>query len=335
MENNHNHIKLTSAEISYLWNTYLGDSMAICVFKYFLENVEDEEIKKIANHALDLAQQHVNTIQDIFTKERIQIPQGFTEQDVNLQAKRLFTDIFYLKYIKHMAKGGLVTYARILQNMYRQDIRSFFSKCLKSTIELDTEAARLLLEKGIAMRAPSIPYPQKVEFINKQSFFLEGLGRRESLTGIEVTNLHTNIQTNQIGTSIAFAFSQVAESNKVNKFILRGKDIALKHIKVFRSYLEMHSLPVPMSFDQEVTESTESPFSDKLMLFHFGLLIYAGIGNYGVSISESQRSDLVVDYTRLTAEILKLSEDFANIMVANKWLEQPPLSANRRDLTKN
>ncbi|WP_163580525.1 DUF3231 family protein [Gracilibacillus saliphilus] len=335
MENNHENVKLTAAETSYLWNTYMGDSMAICVFKYFLEHIEDEDVKSILNHALDLSQEHVVMIEDMFTKEGIQIPQGFTEQDVNLKAKRLFSDVFYLKYMKNMAKGGLETYGRIVSNIYRQDVRSFFSKCLTSTIELDTELSRLLLEKGIAMRPPSIPYPQKLEFVQKQSFLLEGLGRREALTGAEIANLHANIQTNQLGTSIAVAFSQVAQSKKILNFLLRGQDIALKHIKVFSSYLEMNSLPVPMSFDQEVTDSTESPFSDKLMLFHFGLMIYAGIGNYGVAISESRRSDLVVDYSRLVAEVLKFSEDFANIMIANEWLEQPPLAANRKDLAKD
>jgi hypothetical protein len=64
-------------------------------------------------------------------------------------------------------------------------------------------------------------------------------------------------------------------------------------------------------------------------------MIYAGIGNYGIAISESQRSDMVIDYSRLNAEILKYSEDGVNIMIANKWLEQPPLSLNREDLAKD
>ncbi|MDM5326073.1 DUF3231 family protein [Neobacillus sp. CF12] len=71
----------------------------------------------------------------------------------------------------------------------------------------------------------------------------------------------------------------------------------MKHTKVLSSYLEMGSLPVPMAYDQEVTDSTEAPFSDKLMMFQFNLMIYAGIGNYGIAISESQRTDLVVDYS--------------------------------------
>ncbi len=332
MEVNHEHVKLTAAELGYMWATYLSDSMSICVLKHFLAHMEDEDIHNLAVHAVDLSQQHVETIRGVFNREGIAIPQGFSEQDINLKARRLFSDVFYLKYIQNMSKGGLVTYGRVLQNIYRSDVRSFFSKCLTSTIELNTESTGLLIAKGLSTRPPTIPYPEKAEFVKKQSFSLEGLGRRKSLTGAEVTHLFANIESNYIGTSIATAFSQVAQSKKARDYFLRGKEIALKHIKVFRSYLEMASLPVPMSLDQEASQSTEPPFSDRLMMFHFQLMIYAGIGNFGVSISESQRSDLAVDYTRLVGEVLKYSEDGANIMVANGWLEQPPMSTNRRDL---
>ncbi|MEC2074521.1 DUF3231 family protein [Metabacillus fastidiosus] len=335
MKDKQDHIKLTATEVSYLWNSYMADSMAVCVLKYFLENIDDQDIKNLVNHALDMSQQHIEIIKGIFSDEGIPVPQGFTEKDVNLKAKRLFSDKFYLYYIKNMAKGGLTTNATVTPNIYRNDILSFCSKALTSSLELNNESIQLLLEKGLAIRPPTIPYPQKVEFVHKQSFVLEALGRREALTGAEVTNLYSNIQTNQLGSSLSIAFSQVAQSDKVRNYVLRGKDIALKHIKVFSSYLEMNSLPIPMSFDQEVANSTESPFSDKLMLFHYGLMIYSGIGNYGVSISESRRSDLVVDYSRLTAEILKYSEDCINIMIANEWLEQPPLAANRKDLAKD
>lgn len=334
MQVNDKKVKLTAAELGYLWSTYIADSMSLCVINYFLVHIEDEDIHQLLKHAQDVSQQHLEIIQGILTEEGVQIPQGFTEQDVNLQAKRLFSDIFYLNYIHNMTKGGLVTYGRVLQNVFREDIHSFFSKCMTSTLKLKWEATRILLEKGLATRPPNIPYPDKIEFIQKQSFMLEGLGRRSILTALEVTNLYANVTTNYLGSSIATAFSQVAESDKVRKYILRGKEIAIKHAKVFASYLEMNSLPVPMSSDQEVTDSTETVFSDKLIMFHFSMMIYAGIGNYGVAISESQRSDLVVDYTRLLAEIMKYSEDGVNIMIANEWLEQPPTSEDRRGLAK-
>ncbi|MEG9295279.1 DUF3231 family protein [Mangrovibacillus sp. Mu-81] len=334
MEYKHDHIKLTAAEMSYLWNSYMGDSMSVCVFKYFLKHIEDDEIKSVVSHALDLSQQHIEMIKGILSDEDIQIPQGFTEQDVNLKAKRLFSDKFYLYYVKNMAKGGLLSYAVVSPNIYRQDIRAFFSKCLTSTLELSNEVTEILLEKGLAIRPPTIPYPKKVEFVHKQSFLLEGLGKRP-LSGMEIANLYANIQTNQLGSSMAIGFSQVFQSKKIRNYILRGKDISAKHIKVFSDYLSNHSLPVPMSFDQEISDSTESPFSDKLMLYHFALMSYAGVRNYGVAISESQRSDLAVDYSRLLTEILKFDEDGVNLLIANEWLEQPPLAADREDLAKD
>jgi hypothetical protein len=110
MDKNHDHIKLTASELSYLWTSYLADSMSVCVLKYFLVHIDDKDIKSLTTHALELSQKHVEFIRAIFTKEQIQIPQGFTEQDVNLLVKRLFSDIFYLRYIRNMSKGGLVTY---------------------------------------------------------------------------------------------------------------------------------------------------------------------------------------------------------------------------------
>lgn len=35
---------LTAAEVSALWLQYLGDRMAICVYKYFLNIVENKEV---------------------------------------------------------------------------------------------------------------------------------------------------------------------------------------------------------------------------------------------------------------------------------------------------
>jgi hypothetical protein len=334
LDSTHKSIKMTAAEISYLWTTYLSDTMSICVLQYFLQHVDDSDIKALVDHALDLSYQHVEIINELFGHEGIAVPQGFTDQDVNLKAERLFSDIFYLKYLKNMAGGGLFGYSRMLPNIYRKDIKSFYTKALTSSIELEHEATFLLLEKGLATRPPFIPYPEKVEFIHKQSFFLEGLDRRRALSGKEITHLHFNIETNQLGAAISTGFSQTAQNKQARNYFIRGKEIALKHIRVFRDYLEKHSLPASAGIEQEVTEATVQVFSDKLMMFHFSVMIYAGIGNYGVAISESQRSDLVIDYSRLNAEILKYSEDGINIMVANEWLEQPPLSVDRQNLSK-
>ncbi|GAA0339059.1 hypothetical protein GCM10008967_31670 [Bacillus carboniphilus] len=335
MDIQHNHMKLTASEVSFLWRTYIADSMSICVFTYLLSFIEDSDVKHVVQHAIDLSQQHIDIIHGIFTDEKIPIPDGFSiEKDVNPNAKRLFSDPFCLHYLKMMSKGGLSVYSNVIPNIYREDILSFFSKALKSTVQLNDEVTEILLKKGIQVRPPTIPYPQKVEYVHKQSFLLEGLNKRP-LNGIEITNLYSNIQTNQLGAALATAFSQVVKSKKIRNYILRGKDISIKHVKIFSDYLAQQSLPVPVSLEQEITDSPESPFSDKLILFHFSLMNYSGIGNYGMAISESLRSDLAIDFSRLLAEVLKFGEDGINLMIAFEWLEQGPLAVDREEIQRH
>ncbi|WP_353618635.1 DUF3231 family protein [Bacillus sp. ISL-37] len=331
---NHENIQLTSAELAALHQNYLGDTMSMFVFGHFLETVEDSEIKTVVEHALDISRQHVEGIKETFVKENIPIPIGFTDQDVNKRAPRLFSDPFYLYYIKHMARGGLAIYGFIQPHMFRDDILSFYTKCLQSTIELNNEATDLLKKKGLSVRPAYIPYPDKNEFIHKQSFLSGFMGDKRPLTGMEITHLFGNIQTNKLGEALATGFSQVAQSKKVTKYFLRGKEIAEKHIKVFSEYLRVENLPVPMTWDHEVSKSQEAPFSDKLMMFHFGIMNFSGSGNYGMSVAASQRKDIAAIYARLNAEILLYAEDGANIMIDEGWLEQPPLAADRNDLAK-
>jgi len=322
--------RLTSAEIDYLWGVYLNDSLSVCVFKYFLQHIEDTNIKTVVEHALYLSEQRIEHISKIFKEEEIQIPHGFTEEDVNLKAKRLYSDIFCLNYIKNLIKARLVTHATATPQIFRKDILTFNSKCLTSAIELNNETTEIMLEKGLAIRPPYIPYPTEIEFVHKQSFILEMLGKRP-LVASEITNLYTNSLTNNIGSCLGQSFVQVAVSKDVRDFISRGTEIAIKHIKIFSDYLGNQSLPtnMPLSVSQDITESTESPFSDKLMMAQFGVMNVAGASNYGLSIPTSMRSDLVVDYSRLMAEVLKYAEDGQNIMIKNNWLERPPLASYR------
>ncbi len=55
----------------------MGNTMAVCVLQYFLKHVEDTEIKTILEHALNSSQKYVQTIKDIFVKEKFPGPPWF------------------------------------------------------------------------------------------------------------------------------------------------------------------------------------------------------------------------------------------------------------------
>jgi hypothetical protein len=81
-------------------------------------------------------------------------------------------------------------------------------------------------------------------------------------------------------------------------------------------------------------DSTVSPFSDKLMMFHTRVLSLASIANYGTSIAASSRHDLAVTYSRLLMEFGHYGDDGSNIMIQNKWMEQPPQEKCTRNTTR-
>lgn len=327
-------VKLNSAELGVLWTQYMTDSMAICVFKYFLQNVDDTETHGLTQHALKLAQGHIQTVTQIFNRENFPIPVGFTDADVNLTAPRLFTDSFYLNYIEGMAKLGMVAYNGAVASSSRKDIRNFYSACLTESNELLNKCRDILITKGLYTRSPVISIPDKVDFVKKQNFLTGFFGGRRTINAIEITNLYMQIQASALSKALVMGFAQVAHSQEVRQHFERGKDIETKRIKIFTEVLMQSDLPLPMTWDSEVTDSTSQTFTDKLMLFHVGTLAAATIGNFGIAIGSAFRRDLGLTYSRLLAEAGLYHEDGANIAIDNGWLEEPPQADNRTELAR-
>ncbi|WP_134701355.1 DUF3231 family protein [Ammoniphilus sp. YIM 78166] len=323
---------LTSAEMGTLWSQYISDKMVICILSYFLEKIEDEQTKSVVAYALSLSLNQVKRIREIFNKENFPIPYGFTEQDVNKDAPRLFSDSLILQYVKNMSILGMASTSVAVGITTRSDVNEFFTDCLASATKLNNWAKDLLLIKGLYVRPPFIPNPDHVDFVTKQHFLTGFLGDRRPLNAIEITHLFNNTQTNIIGRALLIGFTQVAESKEVREILMRGVEMSKKHIELFSSLLIDENIPAAMTWDYGTTDSTDAPFSDKLMLFHTTALIAAGIGNYGAALAASPRRDIGALYYRLFMEVAQYAEDCANMMIKNGWLEQPPLAPDYKAL---
>jgi len=95
-------------------------------------------------------------------------------------------------------------------------------------------------------------------------------------------------------------------------------------IDFLRSILKAEDIPASTAWDTFVTDSKESPFSDKLMLSHLNTIIVSGLANYAIASTVSMRHDILTDYVRLIAEVGQYGMDVLNRMIDNGWLEQPP-----------
>ena len=129
-------IPLISSEITGLWNSYMSDTMIVSVLKFFLNRVDDAEIRALLQQTSDLSNKHIQELTNIFNQEKLIIPEGFTDSDVNINAPRLFDDSFYLTYLCFMARVGMHSYTLILNQIARSDIRTYFSKRINEYINL-------------------------------------------------------------------------------------------------------------------------------------------------------------------------------------------------------
>jgi hypothetical protein len=329
-------IKLTSAEIANIWSNYMSDSAAVCALTSFLSHVEDKEIQSTLEFAKQLSQAHIQKTESFFREEQNPIPDGFSvETDVIKESPRLFTDDFYLFYIQNVGKLGLEFYTNSLSNCARLDVCEYFTESLNESARLLNKATEIMLRKGTFIRAPYIPIPKEVEYVQKQSYLAGWFGHRRPLNAIEMANLYFNLIQNQLGRTFLMGLSQVAKSRQVRDYMVRGRDISDKHVEIFASLLSKEFLPSASAWDTLPTDSTISPFSDKLMMYHTTTLNSAGIGHYGRSLGLSPRRDLGANYVRLSAEIALFAEDGANIMIENGWMEQPPQATDRDKLVSN
>ncbi|MGG4470166.1 DUF3231 family protein [Paenibacillus alvei] len=326
---------LTSAEQGNLWNFYIANTMSHCMFQPFLTNVEDKRIKAIIKDSDVLSQRIIDRVTILFQADNIPLPVGFSaEKDVNLSAPRLFSDEFYLEYIDMMYKLGIIFYSITLPNTSRLDIRQFIVEIMRDAATLSNQVTELMHEMGIHVRPPNIPAMDAAEMVQRQSFFNGFFGDKRPLTGIEISQLFANIQFNTMKTVLLLGFSQVAKSEDISNYFIRGKHINIKQNSVFSNVLKSEDLPLTMPSQFNITTSQTAPYSEKLMLFHISNLSSAKLRNFGDSIAVSPRHDLGSIYLRLMVETSNYAEDGGNLLIEHNWMDKPPHNIDRNLLAK-
>ncbi|WP_134685697.1 DUF3231 family protein [Brevibacillus migulae] len=330
----HKHVvSLSSTEIAALWSTYISDTISICMSKHFLQWFKDEEAKRLVEKGLQASETHVKEIANIFTKEGIPIPVGFSEEDVDLNAPPLFFDMFPLSYLYGMSRMGLLTYSVLLSNVAREDVRFFFTQCLDTTQELYNQATALMLEKGIYDRPPMMPYPDKVEFLKvKETFLSKWMEPQRPLNVIELSEAFFNIERNYFGLILLTAFIQVVKDEELKRYLIKGKHLASKQIQALNEKMIEEDLLGTIMVNTEVTTSTVSPFSERMIMTLMNIINSGGLTYIGHALSTVTRVDLVAFYSGLISEILQYGKEGMDLLIAREWLEEPPHAPNRKEL---
>lgn len=325
-------IELTAAEIGHLFITYISNTMSKCVLTYFVQTTNDPDIKLIAEASLKMTNDIIDRVKDMYKTVNHPVPGGFSDEDMNLKAGKLFSDTFVLNYLRFNQQYALINYSTALVESARDDVRTFFSYCVDTTRELYNKVQDILLAKGLFIRPPTIPIPNEIGYVHKQSYLSGFLGDKRPINAFEIANIYSAIETNLIGNIVSLAFAQVAKDERIKKQCMRGSVIARNHIEIFSKLLEKDYLNAPTSWNISISPSTESPFSDKLITFHMSFLGAFGLGRYGLPASQCTRTDVPLAFLKAGAEVTLYAKDWMDILLDNNWLERIPEAVDRQEL---
>jgi hypothetical protein len=169
---------------------------------------------------------------------------------------------------------------------------------MNSSANIYKKALNLMLSNGIYDRLPKMNYPKNVEFIDKvDSVFDIWVGEKRPLNAFELGEMFFTIEKNSIGLILVVGFIQVMKDKEIKEFLIDGKKLAEKQINIFNKILMedeyLGSIPVNM----EVSDSTASPFSDRLITFLIATTITRGVYLSAYASSVSNRKDLAAHYS--------------------------------------
>ena len=181
-----------------------------------MAKAQDPEIRSVLEYALQLATNHQNARTIMFNSVGFPIPHGFTDEDVEPQAKRLFSDGFMLIYIRYLTRYGLIKYFTQVTTSVRPDMREFSNKCVDETQDLHTKADEILIKKGFFTEEVYIPVPDRIQYDYEESSMFKGiLGDKRPINALEIAEVFSRLEFKLLERPVVLGFSQVTQSQKV------------------------------------------------------------------------------------------------------------------------
>ena len=324
--------RLSAAEMGHLWEMYLYNSAKKCQLQYFVAKTQDPEIRVILEYALQTATTRVNSLTQMFNTVGFPIPHGFTDEDVEPNAKRLFSDTFMLVNIRSLVNFELVESLMGLTRAIRTDVKEYYNTCIDQSQELLKKADEVILRKGVFVKPPYIPVPDRVEYVFQDTFFGGVIGDKRPINAFEITHVYTRLQTKMMERALILGFSQIVQSQKVQKLLSKGKQILDKQIDGWSKFLQDEDLPLPMTWEHEITDSSESPFSDKFIAFYLLTLMRNSVTLHGISLANCVRADIVTAFAGTIVRLQAYSKYILDLMISSGWLEKIPETSDRMEI---
>lgn len=322
--------RLVAHEAAYLWNSYLTNTMGIWASRLFLSNTSDDDIKSMLEFAEELAIKDAEQAKKLLLDSGYPLPQPFDESDVNFNAKPLYTDNYILLLKYSLAQAGLTVYSISLNSSVREDVCKCFADSLHTTSQLLNRCMEIMVKKGLHQPDIQVPIPAKVDKIDSQKYLAGWFSKSRPLNAQEIGILVYNYRATEIHKEFIRGCVKVTKMPDLQKHYQRGVDIFQKQLGEFQVIFSKNGLPQQPTWESEVLDVSEAPFSERLMLFKHSALTTEISSRYGMATANSMRKDLGVHFMRLMTETIIYAEDAANLVIKHKFMDQMPMMDDPR-----
>ena len=329
-ENDMPFIELTSNEVSNLWSSYLKSSMELRLFEYFYASTENNEIKQVIEKMLNQSQNNLNELKEIYIKENLTIPLGFTDEDVRVDALKVFSDTFILYFCFDLTHLSMSTYPIAISDCTRNDVREHFQKNIAFSVKIQNEIVDLMLSQGVYLKHPQVAIDSKVEFADSMIYLNGFFGGSRPLNTAEIANLSRIVHRAQFSQMVFVTFNKLAKAKELKQHFSKGRDGIKKVLDSLQEVLDKENIPISASGDYNISNVEMSPFSDKLMLFFantcLGIFCFAMISQ---AMTSSLRTDILSKLDKISDDMKKYYGLGLLLAIKEKWFEQPPQVVNR------
>src|SRR5262249_17250237 len=138
--------------------------------EYFFETADDQRAKNITGGLWESLNSYVLEIEAIFKEQGMVKPVGFTKEDVNLEAPKLYDNGFDVMFTRILKEVSMGMYTMNMNMSYNNRIIKLYEGLTSITQRVYLLATQYLLEKGILSLPPKATMPKTVEFIKSKKY---------------------------------------------------------------------------------------------------------------------------------------------------------------------
>ena len=327
---------ISAPEVGTLWLTYTEKTLIMRMLEYFIEKSDDQQARNITGGLWQELNFFVLQMEEIFIDQKMVKPVGFTKEDVNLEAPKLYDNGFDIMFVRVLKEVSMGMYTINMNMAYNDKIMQIYEGLTSVTQKIYKLSTLYLLEKGILTLPPKVTMPKTNEFIKSKSYLngFNPFNEKRALNDIELGFLHHGIETNNIGLQLITGFAQCAENKDVKKYFVKGMELCKKQIKAFEDILLESNVQFSATSGSMVTNSTVAPFSDKLMMHCVYLLNGFGLVGNSFGTFFSLRNDISMKTTLLAKDVYFYGQEGVEIKIKHGWFEEPPQMEDRAQIIK-